>query len=107
MMISSGSVGTFCSQTTLPVLSTTHTAVVFTETSRPTKCDISIAPSSHPEVEVAPVWILYVEGLRSRYSATQPPRYTIFLVLEWSIEWRGWRKQPKLSTACVRLPSMG
>src|ERR1700688_4133669 len=65
MMISSGSVGTFCSQTTLPVLSTTHTAVSFTETSRPTKCVISIAPSSHPEVEVAPVWILYVEGLRS------------------------------------------
>src|SRR5271165_1594902 len=44
--ISSGSVGTFRSHTTLPVSSTTHTAVSFTETSRPTKSVIAIAPSS-------------------------------------------------------------
>jgi hypothetical protein len=40
-MISDGSVGTFCSKTTLPASSTTHTDVSFTDTSRPTKCAIS------------------------------------------------------------------
>jgi hypothetical protein len=39
-MISAGSVGTFCSKTTLPASSTTHTDVSFTDTSRPTKCAI-------------------------------------------------------------------
>src|SRR5208282_4445322 len=76
--ISSGSVGTFRSHTTLPVSSTTHTAVSFTETSRPTKYVIAIAPSSLLEVTVTPIWSSHVEGLRSTYSATQPPRYTIF-----------------------------
>src|SRR5271165_1214559 len=76
--ISSGSVGTFRSHTTLPVSSTTHTAVSFTETSRPTKYVIAIAPSPLLEVTVTPIWSSHVEGLRSTYSATQPPRYTIF-----------------------------
>src|SRR5271165_1990719 len=75
--ISSGSVGTFRSHTTLPVSSTTHTAVSFTETSRPTKYVIAIAPSSLLEVTVTRIWSSHVEGLRSTYSATQPPRYTI------------------------------
>src|SRR5208283_2971212 len=79
--ISSGSVGTFRSHTTLPVSSTTHTAVSFTETSRPTKYAIAIAPSSLLEVTVTPIWSSHVEGLRSTYSATQPPRYTILLPL--------------------------
>src|SRR6516225_7610693 len=39
-MISAGSVGTFCSKITLPASSTTHTDVVFTDTSRPTKWTI-------------------------------------------------------------------
>src|SRR5271166_35506 len=76
--ISSGSVGTFRSHTTLPVSSTTHTAVSFTETSRPTKCVIAIAPSSLLEVTVTPIWSSHVEGPPLTYSATQPPRYTIF-----------------------------
>src|SRR5271165_1509912 len=76
--ISSGSVGSFRSHTTLPVSSTTHTAVSFTETSRPTKYVIAIAPFSLLEVRVTPTWSSPVEGLRSTYSATQPPRYTIF-----------------------------
>src|SRR5208283_33078 len=76
--ISSGSVGSFRSHTTLPVSSTTHTAVSFTETSRPTKYVIAIAPSSLLEVTVTSIWSSHVEGLRSTYSATQPPRYTIF-----------------------------
>src|SRR5712691_10166662 len=40
-MIAAGSVGTFCSQITLPASSTTHTDVSFTDTSRSTKCAIS------------------------------------------------------------------
>src|SRR5271165_2931535 len=76
--ISSGSVGTFRSHTTLPVSSTTHTAVSFTETSRPTKYVIAIAPFPLLEVRVTPIWSSPVEGLRATYSATQPPRYTIF-----------------------------
>src|SRR5271165_3439137 len=76
--ISSGSVGSFRSHTTLPVSSTTHTAVSFTETSRPTKYVIAIAPFSLLEVRVTPIWSSPVEGLRATYSATQPPRYTIF-----------------------------
>src|SRR5665213_2023112 len=43
--MSSGSVATFCSDTTLPASSTTHTAVSFTDTSRPTKCAIAAVPS--------------------------------------------------------------
>src|SRR6516225_8706837 len=39
-MISAGSVGTFSSKITLPASSTTHTDVVFTDTSRPTKWTI-------------------------------------------------------------------
>jgi len=27
---------------------------------------------------VTPIWSSHVDGLRSTYSATQPPRYTIF-----------------------------
>src|SRR5208283_213182 len=60
--ISSGSVGTFRSHTTLPVSSTTHTAVSFTETSRPTKYVIAIAPSSLLEVTVTPIWSSHVGG---------------------------------------------
>src|SRR6516225_8120113 len=40
-MISAGSVGTFCSKITLPASSTTHTDVVLTDTSKPTKWTIS------------------------------------------------------------------
>src|SRR5262249_61823954 len=36
-MISAGSVGALCSKTTLPASSTTHTDVVFTDTSKPAK----------------------------------------------------------------------
>jgi hypothetical protein len=36
-MISTGSVGTFCSKITLPASSTTHTDVAFTDTSKPAK----------------------------------------------------------------------
>src|SRR5271165_4678420 len=102
--ISSGSVGTFRSHTTLPVSSTTHTAVSFTETSRPTKYVIAIAPSSLLEVTVTPIWSSHVEGLRSTYSATQPPRYTIFgwipdLHLRRRWRWRhgDWSKQANAS----------
>ena len=57
---------------------TAVTAVSFTETSRPTKCAIFIAPSSMFEVRATPILPSYVKGLRSSgYHQPQPPRYTI------------------------------
>ncbi len=54
------------------------TAVSFTETSRPTKCAIFVAPSSMFEVRATPILRSYVKGLRSSCDhEAQPPRYTI------------------------------
>ncbi len=54
------------------------TAGSFTETSRPAKCAIVIAPSSLSEVRATPILRSYVKGLRaSGYHQAQPPRYTI------------------------------
>ena len=64
-MIASGSVGTFCSKTTLPASSTTHTDVSFTDTSRPTKCAISIAPSSMREVAPTSIHSSSQKGMRT------------------------------------------
>lgn len=48
--ISSGAVASRCSVTTWPASSTTHADVLFTETSRPTKCTITVVTSSISEV---------------------------------------------------------
>src|SRR5271166_3203761 len=105
-MISAGSVGTFRSHTTLPVSSTTHTAVSFTETSRPTKYAIAIAPSSLLEVTVTPIWSSHVEGLRSTYSATQPPRYTILLPLRTPKRRFRFRPDPVKSCPAMERPEL-
>src|SRR5258707_10530382 len=78
-MISAGSVGTFCSKITLPVSSTTHTDVSFTDTSRPTKCAISsLLPrcswSCRPRSDI----VTEGDAHSSSKPEPQPPRYTIF-----------------------------
>src|SRR5215831_12421903 len=67
VMISAGSVGTFCSKVTAPAASTTHTDVSFTDTSRPPKCAIAsllprCARSRRPR--------------STHRHRAQPPRYT-------------------------------
>src|SRR5215472_12040946 len=55
-MISAGSVGTFCSKTTLPASSITHTDVVFTETSRPVKWTmLSLLPRGSRSPDLSPL----------------------------------------------------
>src|SRR6516165_6730809 len=55
-MISAGSVCTFCSKITLPASSTTHTDVVFTDTSRPAKWTIlSLLPRGSRPPDLNPL----------------------------------------------------
>src|SRR5665213_3753024 len=77
--MSYGSVATFCSSTTLPASSTTHTAVSFTDTSSPTKCAMPSLLPSMPEVSCDLASIVREGAADSRSQiAPQPPRYTIF-----------------------------
>src|SRR5262245_5774126 len=72
-MIVSGSVNTFCSKITLPASSTTHTDVSFTDTSRPTKCDL-IAPSSMLEVEPTSIHLSSQKGLHTHHPSLSRSR---------------------------------
>src|SRR5712671_1282167 len=78
-MISDGSVGTFCSKTTLPASSTTHTDVSFTDTSRPTKCAISsLLPRCSRSPDLDPFIATEGDARSASKAEPQPPRYTIF-----------------------------
>src|SRR5580698_9725588 len=78
-MISSGSVGTFCSKITSPASSTTHTDVSFTDTSRPTKCTISsLLPDARDRTDLDPLIITERGRALITQAEPQPPRYTIF-----------------------------
>src|SRR5467141_3903932 len=77
-MISAGSVSTFCSKITLPVSSTTHTDVAFTDTSRPTKCTISSPlPRGSRSPDLNPLSSEKGDAHSSSKREPQPPRYTI------------------------------
>src|ERR1700733_8897098 len=77
-MISAGSVGIFCSKITLPVSSTTHTDVSFTDTSRPTKCAISSLLPRCPRSHRPRSTHRHRRGCALAIKPEpQPPRYTI------------------------------
>src|SRR5215472_16508686 len=76
-IMSAGSVGTLCSKITLPASSTTHTDVVFTDTSRPAKWTIlSLLPRDRGRQ--TSIHYRQRKGTRTHHRCVlRPPRYTI------------------------------
>src|SRR5438874_13395080 len=78
VMMSAGSVVTFCSKITVPAASTTHTDVSFTDTSTPTKCAIpSILPRCSRLPDLDPFIATEGDAAQHPRLSRKPPRYTI------------------------------
>jgi hypothetical protein len=93
-MISDGSVGTFCSKTTLPASSTMHTYVSLTDTSRPTKCAISsLLPRCSGSADLDPLIVAEGDAYSSSKPEPQPPRYTICQLGEQTFAGMGGREE--------------